>query len=50
VVDLRRPGRRLPAILKRENAAVQLSGSFQRTSLFRATRRGVESEPKDFAT
>jgi hypothetical protein len=47
---LRRLARRLLAILKREHAAVQLSGSFQRVSLFRASRRSTESEPKDFAT
>jgi hypothetical protein len=44
------PGPRLLAILKRHDAAVQLSGSFQRVSLFRASRRTTESEPKDFAT
>jgi hypothetical protein len=36
--------------LKREDAAAQLSGSFQSLWFFRATRRGTESEPKDSAT
>ena len=38
-----------PSIAHRQDAAAQLSGSFQRVSLFRANRRSTESEPKDFA-